>query len=241
MKNSFSRFDLNSFLRLSAILTVLVLPGELLTAADPQPTGDEVLRLVRMSQALQDLNKLKGKLRNDDTGKEYPMELTMSDNVIRFLFRDPNEIINLDLNDNGTKLSRIMAGGKMEMPLTLYAETVRGTDINYEDLSMRFLYWPGSKIIGEDSMSLQKCWIVRVTNPDGRGPYGTVDAWIAKSSGAMMQMEAYDAKGKKVKQFKVRKGQKYKGAYILKQMRVESFDDKGDVKGRTYLEIEDPE
>ncbi len=241
MKNSFSRFDLNSFLRLSAILTVLVLPGELLTAADPQPTGDEVLRLVRMSQALQDLNKLKGKLRNDDTGKEYPMELTMSDNVIRFLFRDPNEIINLDLNDNGTKLSRVMAGGKMEMPLSLYAETVRGTDINYEDLSMRFLYWPGSKIIGEDSMSLQKCWIVRVTNPDGRGPYGTVDAWIAKSSGAMMQMEAYDAKGKKVKQFKVRKGQKYKGAYILKQMRVESFDAKGDVKGRTYLEIEDPE
>lgn len=90
-------------------------------------------------------------------------------------------------------------------------------------------------------MSLQKCWIVRVTNPDGRGPYGTVDAWIAKSSGAMMQMEAYDAKGKKVKQFKVRKGQKYKGAYILKQMRVESFDAKGDVKGRTYLEIDDPE
>ncbi len=231
----------NSFFRLSALLALLILPGELLRAADSQPTGDEVLRLVRMSQALQDLNKLKGKLRNDDTGKEYFMELTMSDNVIRFLFRDPNEIINLDLNDNGTKLSRVMAGGKMEMPLSLYAETVRGTDINYEDLSMRFLYWPNAKIIGEDSMSLQKCWIVRVTNPDGRGPYGTVDAWIAKSSGAMMQMEAYDAKGKKVKQFKVRKGQKYKGAYILKQMRVESFDAKGDVKGRTYLEIEDPE
>ncbi len=231
----------NSFLRLSAILAVLILPGELLLAADPQPTGDEVLQLVRMSQALQDLNKLKGKLRNDDTGKEYPMELTMSDNVIRFLFRDPNEIINLDLNDNGSKLSRVLAGGKTEMPLSLYAETVRGTDINYEDLSMRFLYWPKAKIIGEDSMSLQKCWIVRVTNPDGRGPYGTVDAWIAKSSGAMMQMEAYDAKGKKVKQFKVRKGQKYKGAYILKQMRVESFDAKGEVKGRTYLEIEDPD
>ncbi len=241
MKNSFSRLDFNSLRNISAVLAVLILTSQVSDAADPQPTGDEVLQLVRMSQALQDLNKLKGKLRNDDTGKEFPMELTMRENVIRFMFRDPNEIINLDLNNNGTKLSRVLAGGKVDMPLSLYGDSVRGTDINYEDLSMRFLYWPGAKVIGEDSSLFQKCWMVRVTNPDGRGPYGTVDVWIAKSSGAMMQMEAYDAKGKKVKQFKVRKGQKYKGAYILKQMRVESFDAKGDVKGRTYLEIEDPE
>lgn len=241
MKNSITTLRLKSCLPVFAILTALLLPGAFLRAADPQPTGDEVLRLVRMSQALQDLNKLKGKLRNNETGKEFPMELTMRDNIIRFLFRDPNEIINLDLNDNGTKLSRVLAGGKVDMPVSLYSESVRGTDINFEDLSMRFLYWPGAKIIGEDSMSFQKCWQVRVTNPDGRGPYGTVDAWVAKNSGAMMQMEAYDAKGKKMKQFKVRKGQKFKGAYILKQMRVESFDAKGDVKGITYLEIEDPE
>jgi len=242
MKNS----AMTSYLKASSLVSImlgslLLLPGTMMKAADPEPSGDEVLRLVRMSQALQDLSRLKGKLRSNETGKEFPMELTMQDNVIRFLFRDPNEIINLDLNDNGTKLSRVVSGGKVEMPLSLYAESVRGTDINYEDLSMRFLYWPGAKIIGEDSLSFQKCWQVRVTNPDGRGPYGTVDAWVAKNSGAMMQMEAYDAKGKKVKQFKVRKGQKYKGAYILKQMRVESFDAKGDVKGITYLEIEDPE
>ena len=240
MKNSNTTLRLKSCLPVFAIFAALLLPGAFLRAADPQPTGDEVLRLVRMSQALQDLNKLKGKLRNNESGKEFPMELTMRDNIIRFMFRDPNEIINLDLNDNGTKLSRVLAGGKVDMPVSLYSESVRGTDINFEDLSMRFLYWPGAKIIGEDSMSFQKCWQVRVTNPDGRGPYGTVDAWIAKNSGAMMQMEAYDAKGKKLKQFKVRKGQKFKGAYILKQMRVESFDAKGDVKGITYLEIEDP-
>ncbi len=241
MKYSSTSPVLNSFLRLSAVLAVLILPSDCLRAADPQPTGDEVLQLARMSQALQDLSKLKGKLRDDDTGKEFPMELTMRDNVIRFMFRDPNEIINLDLNNNGTTLSRIVAGGKVEMPLSLYSDSVRGTDINYEDLSMRFLYWPKAKITGEDSVQLQKCWIVRITNPDGRGPYGTVDAWIAKSSGAIMQMEAYDAKGKRAKRFIVRKAQKYKGAYILRQMRVESFDAKEHVKGRTYLEIEDPE
>lgn len=210
-------------------------------AEDAQPSGDEVLLLVRKSQAQQYLQGLTGRLRSHETGQSWPMELTMRDSVIRFLFREPNEIINLDLNNSGTKLSRVVPGGKSDISTSLYAERVRNTDINYEDISMRFLYWPNAKILGEDTFSFQKCWHVRVTNPDGRGPYGTVDVWVAKSSGAMMKMEAFDAQGRKVKQFLVRKGQKYQGAYILKQMRVESFDPATrDVKGITYLEIDDP-
>ncbi len=220
---------------------IALLPIPLPAADDPPLSGDDVLLLVRKSQAQQYLQGLTGKLRSNESGQTWPIELTMRENVVRFLFRNPNEIINLDLADNGTKLSRVVAGGKVEMPTSLYAERVRNSDINYEDLSMRFLYWPQAKILGEDSMSLQKCWHVRVTNPDGRGPYGTVDVWVAKSSGAMMQMEAYDAQGRKVKKFQVRKGQKYQGAYILKQMRVEAFDPATKkVNGITYLEIDDP-
>jgi len=212
-------------------------------AEEPPPTGDELLRLVRMSQALQDLKRLSGRLRNDDdAGKEFPMELSMTDNVIRFVFKDPNEIINLDLADSGTKLRRVTSGNNVEMPLAMYGERVRGTAINYEDLAMRFLYWPNAKIIDEATVTFMKCWVVRVTNPDGRGPYRTVDVWIHKDSGAIAQMIAYDAKGRKLKMFQVKKGQKYKGAWILKQMRVESYDvDTNKVTGRTYLEINDPD
>jgi hypothetical protein len=231
--------------RLSSALLIALAVLDAASGADnrPPPTGDEILGMVRMSQALQDLKHLKGKLRNDDTGQEFPMDLTMSDNVIRFLFTTPpKEIINLDLNDNGTKLTRVTSEGKVEMPLSLYSAAVRGTAINFEDLSMRFLYWPNSKVIDEDSISFQKCWVVRVKNPDGRGPYQYVDLWIHKESGAMMQMRAYDARGKLRKEFKVRKAQKYNKAYILKQMRVESYNpDSGKVNGRTYLEINDPD
>lgn len=223
------------------MLHMIFLPGVVNAADEPEPTGDEVLLLVRKSQAQQYLQGLTGRLRSNETGQSWPLELTMRENVVRFLFREPNEIINLDLNNSGTRLSRIVAGGKIDMPMSLYSERVRNTDINYEDLSMRFLYWPNAKIMGEDTFSLQKCWHVRVTNPDGRGPYGTVDAWVAKNSGAMMQMQAFDGQGRKVKQFLVRKGQKYQGAYILKQMRVETFDPATlKVKGITYLEIDDP-
>src|SRR4051812_47041259 len=167
-----------------ALAVGTALPPSVTAADSPPPTGEEILHMVRMSQALQDLKHLKGRLRNDDTGQEFPFDLTMYDNVIRFLFPDPpKEIINLDLNDNGTKLTRTNAAGRVEMPAALYAEPVRQTAINFEDLSMRFLYWPNAKVTGDDKISFQKCWVVRVQNPDKRGPYRMVDLWVDQSSG----------------------------------------------------------
>lgn len=212
-------------------------------AAEEQPTGEQILRFVRMSQALQDLKHLDGKLRNDDDeGAEHPFDLTMSDNIIRFVFKGkPPETIQLDLKDNGSQLSRTTEDGKGIVSMSHYADNVRKTCLNMEDLSMRFLYWPNGKVMGVETVRTRKCWKVRVTNPDGRGPYGTVDVWVEQDSGAMMQMNAYDMKGRKAKQFKVISGQKYKDAYILKQMRLESYDvDTNKVNGRTYLEIADP-
>ena len=210
---------------------------------EPPLNGEQILRLVRMSQALQDLKHLHGRLRNDETGKDVPMDLTMADGVIRFVFKNPPEIINLDINDNKSELTRVTSGGKVIVPRSLGSENVRETHLNYEDLSMRFLYWPNSVLTGTETVRTRKCWRVRASTPDGRGPYGTVDIWVDQGSGAMMMMEAYDMQGHKVKQFKVISGQKYKGAWILKEMRVEAYDAlrEGDLKGRTYMEIKDPE
>jgi hypothetical protein len=211
-------------------------------APEQKPTGDGILRMVRLSQAIQDLNQLKGQLR-DKNGPTNPFTLTMSDNVIRFVFTSPpKESINLDLKENSTTLTRTNASGKVEMPASLYGERVRGSAINYEDLSMRFLYWPNAKLMDDNAkVIMQKCWLVRAQNPDNRGPYGWVDLWIDQKSGSMLKMEAWNRSAKKVKQFIVRKGQKYKDAYILKQMRVHSFDPAtGKELGVTYLEIDDP-
>jgi hypothetical protein len=212
-------------------------------AAADVPSGEEVLRFVRMSQALQDLKHLDGKLRNDDDeGAEHPFVLTMANNIIRFVFKEkPVETIQLDLKEKGSQLSRTTKDGKSIVPSEDYTDTVRNTCLNMEDLSMRFLYWPNGKNMGMEIVRTRKCWRVRVTNPDGRGPYGTVDIWVEQDSGAMMQMVAYDMKARRVKEFKVNSVQKYKDTYILKKMRLESYDvDTNKIKGRTYLEIFDP-
>lgn len=216
--------------------------GRALPAAPTPTTGEEVLKLVRWSQALQNLKQLKGQLRKD--GSRYPLELSMTQGVIRFVFRNPNEILNLELGDRGAQLTRITAGARTEVSKANASALIRNTDLSFEDLSMRFLYWPGAQIVSKDSIMFQKCWQVRVTSPDRNDPYQTVDIWVGKSSGAMMRMDAFNAQGRKVKQFLVRKVQdspKGEGC-ILKQMRVESFNpEDGKAMGQTYIEIDKPE
>lgn len=231
-------------LGLAAAGTALFHPAPLLAQeGESKATGDGILNMVRMSQATQDLNQLKGQLRME-SGPTHPFTLTMADRVIRFVFpTPPKETISLDLKEKSSTLTRVNASGKGEMPASLYAQPVLGTAINYEDLAMRFLYWPNAKVLDENAhIAGFKCWLVRVQNPDGRGPYQWVDLWIKKSGGAMLKMEAWDKTPKKVKQFLVRRGQTYNGAYILKQMRVYAYDPATGKQGNpTYLEIDDPD
>ena len=211
-------------------------------AADPQPTGEEILRLVRLSYALQD-SKLMGSLRDDDTGREEPFELTMQKNVIRFRFiNQPPEIVHLDLGTTPATLMQVRPGGAGTVAMDEYGESVRGMDFNYEDLSMRFLYWPNAKLMGEDRIRTVKCWYVRVTNPDRKGPYWTVDLWVHQESGGVARMDAYNFQSKLVKRFQVVSVQKSGKATILKEMRVESFNPlNGDRKGRTYMKLDKPD
>lgn len=225
----------------AAILPISTVPAQ---EAAPKPTADGILKLVRLSQANQDLKQLTGRLQDRTAGTTSNFTLSMSDGVIRFVFPDPpKETINLNLKENTTTLTRVNASGKAETPASLYGEKVRNSAINYEDLSMRFLYWPNAQIMDENvKISFRDNWLIRVKNPDNRGPYGWVDLWIDKGSGAIVKMEAWSRAAKKMKQFKVVKVQKYKGAYILEQMRVYSYDpDTGKEVATTYLEIDDPD
>ncbi|MCB1225032.1 MAG: outer membrane lipoprotein-sorting protein [Verrucomicrobiales bacterium] len=223
---------------LSAVGVIVSLSVTAPVRADEEPTGDQILHLVRLSYKGQDY-QLTGMLRNDRTGKKDAFTLTLQHQLIRFRFADPAEIVSLDLATTPASLTRVLPGSKTEVPLARYDEEVRGMVFNYEDLALRFLYWPNAKLIGTDRVKLAKCWKVRVVNPDGRTAYGTVDLWVHQGSGGIARMEAYDFKGKLVKRFEVISVQKHEGETILKEMRVEGIDpDSGKVTGRGYMKLD---
>lgn len=224
------------------LLLPLLLLASLARAQDAQPkTAEEILRIVRLSYALQN-HKMNGELRDDATGRREPMTLTMEDKVMRFLFKNPpTEIVHLDLNTEPATLYQVRQGGSSVVPASQHGDKVRGMEFNYEDLSLGFLYWPRPQLMGESRVSGQKCWIVRVTNPHREGPYYVVDLYVHQGSGGAAKMEAYDRNSKVVKRYQVTKVQKVEGATTLKELRIESLNPfNGDVKGRTYMTLDDP-
>jgi hypothetical protein len=219
-------------------LALATLP--LARAEDPPPTAEEIMKLVRLSYALQD-SKSTGTLRDDKTGRSETFTLNMEQNIIRFRFNDPNQIVHLDLGTTPASLKSVQEGGTISVPLEKYGDKVRKFAMNYEDLSMRFLYWPNPTLLKGESIKFQKCWRVRVTNPDRITPYGTVDLWVHQASGGVAKMEAYDFQSNLVKQFQVTQMQKVDGVTLLDTMKIESYDP-GTKKtnGRTYMKLDPP-
>jgi hypothetical protein len=228
--------------RLSLVtLAALALPFSFASAADePPPTGDEILRLVRLSYALQD-HKLTGALRDESSGRKETFALTMEQQIIRFRFSNPNQIIHLDLSTAPASLREVKAGGATAVPLSRYDESVRGLQMNYEDLSLRFLYWPNAKLEKEEKVSFAKCWRVAVSAPDAVGPYAAVRVWVHQGSGGVAKMEAYNRQQQLVKAYQVRKVQEVGKTTILKEMRVESVDPATKKRAITTMTLDNPE
>jgi hypothetical protein len=221
---------------------------ETAVAKAPKPTAKEVLRLVRYSQAAQEQDFV-GQIRPRRIGlKAIPLKLTMSAKEVRFVFFEgnrkaakPDQIVILKLLDNRYELNEIAKGKSGKLAPERYAERIRGTDISFEDLAMRFLYWPNPKHVASERAKGGDAWRIRCVNPVGEGAYTTVDVWVSKESGAMVKMHGYDALGKLVKSYEVDKVNRYKGAWILEQMVVRTHPTKkGEKLTSSYLEIEPP-
>ncbi len=228
--------------RLFLLLPLLLLPV-LASAQTAQPkTAEEILRIVRLSYALQN-HKMSGQLRDHTSGRVEPLELTMENKVMRFRFKNqPPEIVHLDMNTTPATLYQVKPGGTTEVTGNQSSQSVRNMAFNYEDLSLRFLYWPRPQLMGEDRVSGQKCWIVRVTNPGNQGPYYVVDIWVHQGSGGAAKMAAFDRNSKIVKRYQVTKVQKVDNATVLKELKIETVNSvTGEVKGRTYMTMENPE
>ena len=214
------------------VLSALAVPAEL-------PDAQAILKTVRAAQTSQQ-EALNGKVRSG--WRSVPFKLTMAGNTVRWEFTDPPQTLQLRLGEKDAQFEEIgKGGGAQRVSPARFDQKVRETDISYEDLSMRFLYWPNATVEGDATILMNKCWIVRVEPPNkADSQYSMVKLWIAQGSGALMQAEAYGQDGKLSRRFKVVSGQPIgDGLWMLKQMRIERME-KGADKTPSYLEIEKP-
>jgi hypothetical protein len=229
--------------RIATLLFLALLLPCALPAADPEsPTARQLLAMVRANQAGQNRD-LTGQLKMSSSEEKsvIPFRLLLRGNTITYQFTDRPEALVLHLDENGSRLERVTGNGKAQkITGAKLDELVRGSDISYEDLSLKFLYWTNA-IVGKKQESLmhRDCWIVQAVPPrKDESQYDMARMWI-EPTGGLLQADCY-SKGKLVRRFSVRSVQRAHetGGYILKTMTIQRMDEESKDRYPTELRIQ---
>ena len=239
MTNVRRRFSLSFGFRHSFVIRhstfVILLASALPIRGEPPPSAKEILDSVRMLESRQQID-LNGQLRENEI--VVPFRLTQTGPLIRYSFTNPDEVLQLRLGENSSRLDLVTDAGTEKFAPSKLNQKIRGTGVSYEDLALKFLYWPESRVLGEENVRTRNCWKLQLRAPSRESQYSNIFLWIDKVSGALMRMEGYDWKGQLVKRFEVVSAQKIDNRWFLKQMRVEELQPGSTkVQSRTYLEI----
>jgi outer membrane lipoprotein-sorting protein len=223
-------------IRLLRLSSVLICSGLALSIhAQPAPSAQDILASVRMMEAQQQLD-LQGQLRQNEV--IVPFRLTQNGPLIRYSFINPNEVLQLRLGKKSSRLDLVTGAGTEKFAASQLNQKIRGTSVSYEDLALKFLYWPAARVLGEENVRTRNCWKLQMRAPSRESQYSNVLLWVDKASGALMKMEGYDWNAQLAKRFEVVSGQKIGNRWFLKQMRIEELQPgTNHVLARTYLEI----
>jgi outer membrane lipoprotein-sorting protein len=217
------------------LLFAFALPPAFLLAAEPAPTAQDILEGVRFRQVQQQID-LRGELRQDKI--RVPFQLVQSGPTVRYIFFDPNETLQLQIGEKESRLEEVSESGAERVKPADFDHKVRGTDLTYEDLSLKFLYWPNPEVLGSENIRTRNCWKLLLRSPGKQSQYAQVLLWVDKNGGALMRLEAYDAAGRLLKRFEVVSAQKIEDRWFLKEMRIEEVQPgTNHVLSRTYLNI----
>ena len=179
---------------------------------------------------------LHGQLRDNET--VIPFRLIQTGPIIRYSFSNPAEELQLRLGENSSRLDVVTDTGTETLAASKLDQKIRGTGVTYEDLALKFLYWPNARVLGQENIRTRTCWKLQLRAPSRQSQYSNVLLWVDKTSGALMRLEGFDWNDQLSKRFEVVSAQKIDNRWFLKQMRIEELEPgTNKVQSRTYLEI----
>ncbi|MBR4310659.1 MAG: outer membrane lipoprotein-sorting protein [Akkermansia sp.] len=209
-------------------------------------SADELLCAMRDMTVSQGNKDVMGSIRKGRN--KVPFSLSARGETIVFQYKQNNAWNRFDvrIKETNVDLIRVVKGKAQVMAASAYATPIAGTDVCYEDLSLRFLYWKGGKIVDDAANSRIKgrdCYIVEVANPKPSvGQFAWVRMWVDKENGTTWQIDGYGKDGNLRKRFTITSVQKLDdGTWFFKQMKLEVKDPKDSSRNSSisYLEMED--
>ena len=203
-------------------------------------TASEIMESVRQVTVLQKEQTLTGVLRI--VANKVPFNLCLRGKDIQFTLNGGAEGFHLRLKENGQEFWDINDGKAKRFPANKIGASIANTDVTYEDLALKFLYWPKPQHAGSQKIGLENCWRIHVVNPEKTGSYREVSIWVTKKHRALARVVGYGPKpGRRpLKQFEIIDVMKVNGVFTIETMKVSMFDEQRKVQGITYLEFDKP-
>lgn len=230
---------------LMPLCAVAMLPGSA-SADETTPRADDLLAAVRKMTVSQGERDVRGTIRKGRN--QVPFSLSSRGDTIVFQYKQKSgwERFDVRISETNVSLYRVTGNKAAQMSPKDYTDTIAGTDVCYEDLSLRFLYWKGGRVLEDTSDSRIKgrdCYIVEVPNPNaGIGQFAWVRVWVDKENGTTWQIDGYGRDGKLKKRFTITSVQKLSdGSWFFKQMKLEIRNPQNPSRtsALNYLEMED--
>ncbi|MEX1114839.1 MAG: outer membrane lipoprotein-sorting protein [Akkermansiaceae bacterium] len=213
-----------------SVLIAAALTTTTTTTQAQQPDANAILQGARLSATLTQLDKsepLQGNLTK--SGKKIPIALFLDGKNIQFQFNEntgPWRIFHMRLADDQYDLFEMIDGKTRDFPANKLVEPIAGTDLTYEDLALRFFYWPNPKLEGEEDVGGQPCYKLRIDKPKGSaGRYEVVYVWVHRKFGAFMKIRGHNKSGGLIKEFQVEDIMKVAdNVWTLRKMQVATHD-----------------
>src|ERR1035437_8812389 len=147
--------------RIPILLTLCF--GAACLRAEPAPSAKDILDSVRLRQSQQQID-LQGQLRQNNV--VVPFRLVQSGPVVRYVFSHPAEALQLHIGEKDSRLEEVTGAGVEKVAPAEFDHKVRSTDVTYEDLALKFLYWPDAEVLGSDNIRTRNCWKLQLRAPN---------------------------------------------------------------------------
>ncbi len=221
-----------------ALSIILCLFGSLLASS-----AQDVHELMARARYVTTLSKtdLEGRLKKSSLEIPVKFSLNGENLMVQYYVDSLWKGLHVKLNPTNCQLFDINADGSESLfSDQKIGQDIAGTDLSYEDLSLRFLYWPVAELKGEERIKSQNCYIVRVHNPDQKGNYLYCDLWLHQKASNLMQVKAYDRNEQHCKTLQAADLMNVDGEIMMRKMKVEVVKN-GDTQSISYLIFKNPE
>ncbi|MBC8095383.1 MAG: outer membrane lipoprotein-sorting protein, partial [Akkermansiaceae bacterium] len=125
----------------------------------------------------------------------------------------PNEYLLNDSRSDTNEVRRLAATDLMA--------PFAGSDFWLADLALDFLQWPEQRVLKNEMKRSRSCRVLESINPKpAPGAYSRVVSWIDNESGGIVHADAFDARGRVLKEFDPKDFKKVNGEWQLEEMEM---------------------